>query len=211
VADHACYAAPELQAYLRQLRRFARTRFPTHDHHLVTPDGARDFLASADAGPVSRALIDQSPFSTVIYDAAGHPLAVNDAIEALWGVGLDSVLPGYSVLSDPELQKLMQKMTVREDPEFNATYPEGWQCRIEVVTGSGERKSAHVKYFKGHSQAPLTDSELERVATVFDTNELPTLYARLRVLRYEDVEAKPDFGAGLNRVVRLLAQKDGTR
>jgi hypothetical protein len=47
-------------------------------------------------------------------------------------------------------------------------------------------------------------------AVVFDTNELPTLYSRLRVLRYEDIEAKPDFGAGLNRVVRLLAQKDGS-
>ncbi len=39
---------PSLQAYLRQLRRFARTRFPTHYHHLVTPDRARDFLAPAE-------------------------------------------------------------------------------------------------------------------------------------------------------------------
>lgn len=45
-------------------------------------------------------------------------------------------------------------------------------------------------------------------AVVFDTNELPTLFASLRVLRYEDVEAKTDFGAGLARAVRLCAMKE---
>jgi len=70
-----------------------------------TVTATRDFLASPDAGPVSRALFDQSPFSTVIYDSKGHPLAVNDAFEAMWGIGLDSVPPGYSVLDDPELGK----------------------------------------------------------------------------------------------------------
>ena len=45
-------------------------------------------------------------------------------------------------------------------------------------------------------------------AVVFDTNELPTLFSRLRVLRYEDVEARNDFGRNMNRAVRLLAQKE---
>jgi len=47
-------------------------------------------------------------------------------------------------------------------------------------------------------------------AVVFDTNELPRLFSKLRVLRYEDVEAKNDFGMNLNRAVRLLAQKEAT-
>jgi PAS domain S-box-containing protein len=64
-----------------------------------------DFLSSPDAGPVSRALFDQSPFSTVIYDAEGHPLAVNDAFVSLWGLGMESVPEGYSVLTDPELEQ----------------------------------------------------------------------------------------------------------
>ena len=45
------------------------------------------------------------------------------------------------------------------------------------------------------------------VEVVFDTNELPPLFSKLRVLRYEDVEAKNDFGAGLSRAVRLCAEK----
>lgn len=64
-----------------------------------------DFLASPDAAAVARALFDQSPFSTVIYDAEGHPLAVNDAFVTLWGLGIDSVPAEYSVLKDPELEE----------------------------------------------------------------------------------------------------------
>lgn len=44
-------------------------------------------------------------------------------------------------------------------------------------------------------------------AVVFDTNELPKLFSRLRVLRYEDVVAKNDFGRDMNHAVRLLAQE----
>ena len=42
---------------------------------------------------------------------------------------------------------------------------------------------------------------------LYDTNELLKLFERFRVLVYEDVEDKSDFGQGTNRVVRLLAQK----
>jgi 2-polyprenyl-3-methyl-5-hydroxy-6-metoxy-1,4-benzoquinol methylase len=42
---------------------------------------------------------------------------------------------------------------------------------------------------------------------VFDTNELPTLFQKLRILHYEDVEGTADFGLGSTRLVRLCAQK----
>ena len=71
----------------------------------TTLKAVTDFLSSPDAGPVSRALFDQSPFSTVIYDSEGHLLAVNDAFCSLWGIGMDSVPEGYSVLTDPELEE----------------------------------------------------------------------------------------------------------
>jgi SAM-dependent methyltransferase len=45
-------------------------------------------------------------------------------------------------------------------------------------------------------------------AVVFDTNELPQLFAKLRLVRYEDVDAPGDFG-GMEptRVVRLAATR----
>jgi hypothetical protein len=42
---------------------------------------------------------------------------------------------------------------------------------------------------------------------LYDTNELLKLFESFRVIVYEDVEDKSDFGQGTNRVVRLLAQK----
>lgn len=46
---------------------------------------------------------EQSPRSTVIYDATGKPVAVNRAFERLWGARLADVPPDYSVLTDPQL------------------------------------------------------------------------------------------------------------
>lgn len=54
---------------------------------------------------VAHALFEQSPLSTVIYDAEGHVLALNAAFEALWNARLEDVPPGYSVLTDPELER----------------------------------------------------------------------------------------------------------
>jgi SAM-dependent methyltransferase len=42
---------------------------------------------------------------------------------------------------------------------------------------------------------------------VFDTNELLRIFAGLRVVRYEDADAKGDFGQTDTRVVRLAAVK----
>lgn len=44
-------------------------------------------------------------------------------------------------------------------------------------------------------------------AVVFDTNELPKIFPDLRVVRYEDTNAKGDFGMEDTRVVRLAAVK----
>jgi PAS domain S-box-containing protein len=50
-----------------------------------------------------RALIEQSPLSTVIYDMAGRIVFANAAFDRLWG-GQSALAPvGYSVLHDPQL------------------------------------------------------------------------------------------------------------
>ena len=43
---------------------------------------------------------------------------------------------------------------------------------------------------------------------VFDSNELLTLFSKLRVLRYEDADATSDFGGAGSRAVRLCAMKE---
>src|SRR5690349_24016847 len=50
-----------------------------------------------------RAAFEQSPVSTVVYDAQGKPIAVNPAFEKLWGASIKDVPPDYSVLNDEQL------------------------------------------------------------------------------------------------------------
>jgi SAM-dependent methyltransferase len=44
-------------------------------------------------------------------------------------------------------------------------------------------------------------------AVVYDSNELPKIFERFRVVRYEDTEGIADFGMDKMRLVRLFAQK----
>ena len=74
-----------------------------------TPSAAFLAAASPDVLPpgmsadVARALFEQSPFSTVLYDTAGRIVAVNTAFERLFGLTKDAIPADYSVLTDPQL------------------------------------------------------------------------------------------------------------
>ena len=95
------------------------------------------------------ALFAQSPFSTVIYDPRGHPLAVNPAFERLWGVTLDSVPAGYTVLEDPQLQAQDAIPTIRrafEAGETVITPPVRYDIS-RVSTGGGGRALWTQGYF----------------------------------------------------------------
>ena len=52
-----------------------------------------------------RAVMEQSPLSTQIFDASGRSVRANRAWEELWGLPHDA-LPGYNVLEDPQLEAL---------------------------------------------------------------------------------------------------------
>lgn len=68
--------------------------------HLVS------FMSSHEwSGALARMMFDQSPFSSVLYDPEGRIVAANAAFEKLWGVDVSSAPPGYSVLTDPELER----------------------------------------------------------------------------------------------------------
>jgi 2-methylcitrate dehydratase len=64
-------------------------------------------------------------------------------------------------LRDPHLRELIQKVTVRENPEFSKQYPDLVPCRIEVVSRGGAHQVANVNYPKGHAKNPMTDTEIE--------------------------------------------------
>ena len=101
-----------------------------------------DDAAPADAragGGLARALFEQSPFSSVIYDADGHLVAVNDAFRAMWGVGIETAPPGYTVLADPELERQGVLPIIRRAfaGESVATPPVRYDISRVSATGEG--------------------------------------------------------------------------
>ena len=71
-------------------------------------------------------------------------------------------------IRDPRtLDILKNRVTVREDPELTAGYPEGIPNRITVTTAGGRREVRETRYPKGHARNPMTDEEVE---TKFEAN-----------------------------------------
>jgi len=68
------------------------------------PARAAPSLGSS-ASDIAQALFDQSPFSSVLYDASGRVIALNAAFTELWGARLEDVPADYSVLTDPQLEQ----------------------------------------------------------------------------------------------------------
>jgi 2-methylcitrate dehydratase len=64
-------------------------------------------------------------------------------------------------IKDPDLQKIMTKIKVMRNPEYNKQYPETFPCFIEIKSKSGETFTKTVTYPRGHPKNPLTDRELE--------------------------------------------------
>jgi 2-methylcitrate dehydratase len=102
---------------------------------------------------------------------------------------------------DPRIRDILrERVTVREDPEFSAGYPEGIPNRITVTTTDGNREVREVRHPRGHARNPMTDEELvakyqrnvegrldaERVASVerlvWDVGQEESLQALARAL-----------------------------
>lgn len=69
----------------------------------VAVDNARLHRALRESEAQFRSLVEQSPISTVVFDAEGHPLESNPAFERLFGATLSDAPTGYTVFNDPQL------------------------------------------------------------------------------------------------------------
>ena len=66
-----------------------------------------------------------------------------------------------SRLADPEIRRLLDGLTVEEDPECAAAWPEACMNRVTVKLEDGSQESKSVRYYRGHAKNPMSDSELE--------------------------------------------------
>jgi len=83
-------------------------------------------------------------------------------VAALLDGGITSRSFAGARMRDPLLKALIDRTTLRENPEFTRAHPREWPCRIELTLRGGKRVAAEARYFKGHAQRPLSDEEIER-------------------------------------------------
>ena len=143
-------------------------------------DGTRSDRMNPPAGSLLadrlRAAFEQSPVSTVVYDAAGRPVAANASFERLWGAALSDVPPGYTVLEDRQLEAAGILHAVRRAfaGESVSTPPIAYAMDVAVGRGRTIWTQAHLY--------PVRDDD-GRVAHV--------------VLAHEDVTARVESEARL--------------
>lgn len=66
------------------------------------------------------------------------------------------------VLADPEIARLLAGLTVAVDPECAAAWPGACMNKVTLVLNGGERRSATVRYYRGHAYNPMNDEELQQ-------------------------------------------------
>jgi len=104
-------------------------------------------------------------------------------------------------LSDDQVQSLLARTRIREDPRLTALFPKEWACRVEIELNDGRIFEAEVTVPKGEPGNPL--SEAEKVDKFVRLTG-----ARLGRAAAADLATRLLTGAGeppLNKVVAGLA------
>lgn len=93
-------------------------------------------------------------------ETADHSLPYIVAATLLDGkIWLDSFEPPR--LGSREIQQLIKKMRIEEDPELTEKYPDEIPNRITVTLKDGRKVAEEVGAPKGHAKNPMTDQEVE--------------------------------------------------
>jgi SAM-dependent methyltransferase len=111
---------------------------------------------------------------------------------------------------------LTMSCIVQSSDEFNwgkdrwglivlAYFPQVRRCLPKIIDSL--RPGGFVVIEAYHKDAALDRPPGPGSGVTFDTNELIQLLASLRILQYEDLRARADWGLFDTRLVRLLAQK----
>jgi PAS domain S-box-containing protein len=179
-----------------------------------------------DSPLIGRALFERSPFRGVLYDSEGHPLMVNAAFEQMWGVGLDSVPPGYTVLQDPQLEQQGALATIRRAFEGEAVITPPVRYDIASVATSGAGRTL---WTQGHFW-PITDASgrvifvvlnhvdlTARMEAEISLRERTTLYEQqsqeANALNTELTRANEELRAALDELARArdVSERDRSR
>jgi 2-methylcitrate dehydratase len=62
--------------------------------------------------------------------------------------------------SDPQLRRLIHKVSVRRDANMTRSYPQASPCRVQVALHDGAVLAQEVRYPRGHAGNAMSDEEV---------------------------------------------------
>jgi 2-methylcitrate dehydratase len=86
---------------------------------------------------------------------------------------------------DPRILALADRITVAEEPEFTAAFPQKFRSHVEITLADGARRAAGLDFPHGHHDDPLTDAEVDEKFLALAGRKLPPERAAqaLRLIR----------------------------
>jgi 2-methylcitrate dehydratase len=104
---------------------------------------------------------DPEKWAPATKETADHSLPYIVTMALLEGK-IDNSTYASRKFKDPKTLDFMKRVTVVEDKDLTAMYPEAVANRVTVKLSSGKIISKQVNYHKGHPKNPMSDQEVER-------------------------------------------------
>jgi 2-methylcitrate dehydratase len=101
------------------------------------------------------------------------------------------------------LHRLQHEVSLDEDPELSAGYPEGIPNRIVVTTRDGAQHDRLVRYPRGHAKNPMTDDEVTQKYLDNVAGRWPDAKAK----RVADLVWSLDAAASVDPLVTALGEE----
>lgn len=99
---------------------------------------------------------------------------------------------------DPSLRPLMRKISVHEDDEVNARYPETVSIKVRAVTTDGREVSLDLSHPLGHYKNPMQDKDLSAKFRGAAEPVLGALRAEAALERWWDLRGISDVAGALD-------------
>lgn len=143
---------------------------------------------------------DSSKWAPKTRETADHSLPYCVAVALCDGkVGLDQF--SKERIRDPKLKRIMDKVSVKRNPEHTRQYPASLPCLITISTRDGRCHSKTITYPEGHPENPMTDRELEQKFEALNQGLISDRQTGEIMERIWDLEKLRDVGA----LMRLFA------
>ncbi len=104
---------------------------------------------------------DPQKWAPATKETADHSLPYIVGIALLEGK-IDNSSYTPKKFKDPKIVDFLKKLTVVEDKDLTAMYPEAIANRVTVKLSSGRVISKQVNYHKGHPKNPMSDQDVEK-------------------------------------------------